>query len=89
MLRPDRSRIFAPLLPWCDGKAPVARVTGILGQSCFSGSSQMGCFLLPVYALSLALVLSGVSAVAERGWRAASVACTVTILVFLSLRGNV
>jgi hypothetical protein len=47
----------------------------------------MGRFLLPVHALSLALVLSGVSAIAERGWRAASAACVLTILMFLAFAG--
>jgi hypothetical protein len=81
---------FAPLLLLVRWKAPVARVAGVLWAVMFLSnvwSSQMGRFLLPVYALSLALVLSGVSAVAERGWRAAAKACTVTILVFLAFAG--
>jgi hypothetical protein len=47
----------------------------------------MGRFLLPVYALSLALVLSGVSAIAARGWRAGSVARGATVIVFLVFAG--
>jgi hypothetical protein len=81
---------FAPLLLLVRWKAPVARVAGVLWAVMFLSnvwSSQMGRFLLPVYALSLALVLSGVSAAAERGWRAAAMACTVTILVFLAFAG--
>jgi hypothetical protein len=81
---------FAPLLFFVPWKNPRARVAGVFWAIMFlsnAWSSQMGRFLLPVYALSLALVLSGVSAITERGWRAASAACVVTILAFLAFAG--
>ena len=76
---------FAPLLFFVQSKNPVARIAGVFWAIMFLSnvwSSQVGRRLLPVYALSLALVLSRVSATAERGWRAASAACVVTILAF-------
>jgi len=81
---------FAPLLLFARWKTPVARIAGLFWATMFLSnvwSSQMGRFLLPVYALSLALVLSGVSAIAARGWRAGSVACGATIILFLSFAG--
>ena len=81
---------FAPLLLFARWKNPVVRIAGLFWATMFLSnvwSSQMGRFLLPVYALSLALVLSGVSAIVERGWRAVSAACGVTIFVFLAFAG--
>jgi Dolichyl-phosphate-mannose-protein mannosyltransferase len=81
---------FAPLLLIARWKNPAAKVAGVFWGAMFLSnvwSSQMGRFLLPVYALSLALVLSGVSAVAERGFRAAAGACVVTIFAFLAFTG--
>ncbi len=81
---------FAPLLLFARWKNPVAKVAAVFWAAMFLSnvwSSQMGRFLMPVYALSLALVLSGVSAVAERGFRAPSAACVVTIFAFLGFAG--
>lgn len=81
---------FAPLLLFARWKNPAARIAGLFWATMFLSnvwSSQMGRFLLPVYALILALVLSGVSAIAERGWRAAAAACGVTIIAFLAFAG--
>ncbi|MGA8407173.1 MAG: glycosyltransferase family 39 protein [Candidatus Acidiferrales bacterium] len=81
---------FAPLLLFARWKNPVAKVAAAFWAAMFLSNvwtSQMGRFLLPVYALSLALVLSGVSAIAERSWRAASLACTFTVLAFLAFAG--
>ena len=81
---------FAPLLLFARWKNPVARIAGLFWATMFLSnvwSSQMGRFLLPVYALSLALVLSGVSTIAEKGRRAVSTACGITIFVFLVFAG--
>jgi hypothetical protein len=81
---------FAPLLVFVGWKNPLARISGIFWAAMFLSnvwSSQMGRFLLPVYALSLALVLSGVSTIAQRGWRAGTAGCIVTIFAFVSFAG--
>jgi hypothetical protein len=92
------SASIAAQLSWhllrCDssfrGRIPWPGMLASFGRSCFlsnAWSSQMGRFLLPVCVLSLALVLSAASTIAQRGWRAASAACVVTILAFLAFAG--
>lgn len=81
---------FAPLLLFARWKNPAARVSGVFWAAMFFSNvwtSQMGRFLLPVYALSLALVLSGVSAIAEKGFRTTIAACAVTVIAFLAFAG--
>jgi len=81
---------FAPLLLFVEWKRPAARVAGVLWAVMFFSnvfSSQMGRFLLPVYALSLALAFSGVANIGIRRWRMVGAACTATIIVFLVFAG--
>ena len=77
---------FAPLLPLANWRKPAGRFAALLGATLFVSTlltSQMGRFLLPAYALSLALVLSGVAATKERGRRIIHLSCAGTIAVFL------
>jgi hypothetical protein len=81
---------FAPLLLFVPWKNPVARIAAVFWAIMFLSnafSSQMARFMLPVYALSLALVLAGVVNIGKRGWRAAVAACAVTIFAFVLFAG--
>jgi hypothetical protein len=77
---------FAPLLLFCRWDKPVARFAALFWSIIFVSvllSSQMGRYLLPAYALGLALVFSGASSIAARHWKLAAAACSITISVFL------
>jgi hypothetical protein len=77
---------FAPLLLFSRWDKPVARFAALFWSIIFVSvlfSSQMGRYLLPAYALGLALVLSGAASIAARNWRLAAAACSVAIAVFL------
>jgi hypothetical protein len=81
---------FSPLLAFAPWKKPVTSVAAFFWAAVYLSnlfSSQMGRLLLPVYALSLALVLSGVAAIAQRGWRIATGGCTASIFLFLVFAG--
>lgn len=77
---------FAPLLLFSRWDKPVARFAALFWSIMFISvlfSSQMGRYLLPAYALGLALVVSGAASIAARNWKLAAAACSVTIAVFL------
>jgi dolichyl-phosphate-mannose-protein mannosyltransferase/uncharacterized protein DUF1420 len=77
---------FAPLLPFANWRKPAGRFAALFWATLFVSAlltSQMGRFLLPAYALSLALVLSGVAAMKEGGRRIIHLSCAGTIAVFL------
>lgn len=77
---------FAPLLLFCRWDKPVARFAALFWSIIFIFvlfSSQMGRYLLPAYALGLALVLSGAASIVSRNWKLAAAACSITIAVFL------
>ncbi len=77
---------FAPLLPLANWRKPAGRFAALFWATLFVSAlltSQMGRFLLPAYALSLVLVLSGVAAMKEGGRRIIHLSCAGTIAVFL------
>jgi dolichyl-phosphate-mannose-protein mannosyltransferase/uncharacterized protein DUF1420 len=77
---------FSPLLIFASWEKPLARFAAFFWTVMFLSilfSSQMGRFLLPVYALSLVLVLSGAASIRIRNWKVATAGCGVTIATFL------
>jgi hypothetical protein len=77
---------FGPLLLFSRWDKSVARFAALFWSFIFISnlfSSQMGRYLLPAYALGLALVLSGVARIAARGWKLAAAACSITVVAFL------
>jgi hypothetical protein len=77
---------LGPLLLCTPWKKPVAQIAGAFWAVMYLSilvTSQMGRFLLPVFALSLALVFSGTAEIFERGSRLIKVGIASTILSFL------
>jgi hypothetical protein len=77
---------FAPLLLFSRWDKPVARFAALFWSFFFVSillSSQMGRYLLPAYALGLALAISGAARIAARNWKVAAAGCSITIALFL------
>ena len=81
---------FSPLLLFARWKKPIAGVAATFWAIVYLSnlfSSQMGRLLLPVFALSLALVFSGVADICARECRIAAAGCTATTILFLLFAG--
>jgi len=81
---------FSPLLIFARWKSHTVRLTATVCALVFASNAlttQMGRFLLPVYILALALVVSGVADLFARKWKLASYACAVTLILFLAFAG--
>jgi hypothetical protein len=81
---------FSPLLIFARWKSHTVRLTATVCALVFASNAlttQMGRFLLPVYILALALVVSGVADLFARKWKLASSACAVTLILFLTFAG--
>ncbi len=77
---------FAPLLVFAYRPTPLFRVTaGVWAAVFFTNvfSSQMARFLLPVFAIALAVVFVGAESVMKKGYPLVRFACIVSIVVFL------
>jgi hypothetical protein len=77
---------FAPLLLFSRWDKPVARFAALFWSFFFVSillSSQMGRYLLPAYALGLALAISGAARIAARNRKVAAAGCSITIALFL------
>jgi hypothetical protein len=79
---------LAPLLlflPWKSHLVRLAAAVWMLAFLANAGTAQMGRFLLPVFALALALIFPAIARAAELRWRAgvaAAAACLVVFVVF-------
>jgi Dolichyl-phosphate-mannose-protein mannosyltransferase/Protein of unknown function (DUF1420) len=81
---------FAPLLIFAAWKNHVARLGGVtLALALLANmlTAQMGRFLLPVYAVGLALAISGVAGAARRNWRSVICGSIATLTVFIVFAG--
>lgn len=81
---------FAPLLLFLPWKSHLTRLCFAVCGVAFvvdALTSQMGRFLLPVYAIALALVFAGVVAGIQRKWRFIAAACVATAVLFIAFAG--
>lgn len=81
---------FAPLLLLLPWKNHLTRLCVVVWGVAFvvdALTSQMGRFLLPVYAIALALVFAGIVAAVRQNWRAIVCAGMATVVLFIAFAG--
>jgi hypothetical protein len=81
---------FAPLLLFLPWKNHLTRLCVAVWAVAFAVdalTSQMGRFLLPVYAVALALVFAGIVAAVRRNWRLIVYSCVATLFLFIAFAG--